>query len=167
MNVLARKICLLGDFAVGKTSTVARFVSNTFSDAYLTTVGVKVDTKTVPVDDERGVRLVVWDIAGSSMIDQTRANYVRGAHGLLLVADGTRHSTFASALDLWLQACETCGSELPAVLMINKFDLVDRWEVSPETVTQTGRMLPLFKVSARTGVSVEDAFKALAGKMLP
>lgn len=166
MNVLARKICLLGDFAVGKTSTVARFVSNTFSDTYLTTVGVKVDTRSVPVDDERTARLVVWDIAGSSMIDQTRANYVRGAHGLMLVADGTRHSTFASALDLWLQACETCGSELPAVLMINKFDLADRWEVSPETLAQAGRTLPLFKVSAKTGASVEEAFKALAGKMV-
>lgn len=165
MNILARKICLLGDFAVGKSSTVARFVNNTFSENYLTTVGVKVDTKTVPMDAEHAVRLVVWDIAGSSMIDQTRTNYVRGAHGLMLVADGTRRSTFASALDLWLQACETCGDELPAVLMINKFDLADRWEISPETLAQTGRTLPVFNVSARTGTSVEEAFKALAGKM--
>lgn len=165
MTILARKICLLGDFAVGKTSTAARFVNNTFSETYLTTVGVKVDTKTLAVDAERSVRLVVWDIAGASMIDQTRLNYVRGAHGLMLVADGTRHGTFASALDLWLQACETCGSELPAVLMVNKFDLADRWEVSPETLAQTGRKLPLFNVSARTGASVEEAFLALAGKL--
>jgi small GTP-binding protein len=166
MNVLARKICLLGDFAVGKTSTVSRFVNNTFSEAYLTTVGVKVDTRSVPVDEERTARLVVWDIAGSSKVDQTRSQYVRGAHGLMLVADGTRQDTFTSALDLWLQASETCGTELPAVLMINKFDLADRWEVSEEMQAQIGRMLPLFKVSAKMGTAVEDAFKALAGKMV-
>ena len=163
MTVLARKICLLGDFAVGKTSTVARFVRQTFSETYQTTIGVKVDTKAVPLDDDRTVRMVVWDIAGSSNIDQTRASYVKGAHGLMLVADGTRQGTFTSALDLWLQACDTCGSELPAVLMVNKADLEGRWEVSPEMSDQIGRMLPLFKVSARTGVSVEDAFAKLAG----
>ncbi|WP_413626375.1 Rab family GTPase [Luteibacter sp. Lutesp34] len=163
MTVLARKICLLGDFAVGKTSTVARFVNQTFSEAYQTTVGVKVDSKAVSLDEERTVRMVVWDIAGSSNIDQTRANYVKGAHGLMLVADGTRQDTFTSALDLWLQACDTCGGELPAVLMVNKADLADRWEVSVEMAEQIGRLVPLFKVSARTGASVEDAFSALAG----
>ena len=43
----ARKLCMLGDFGVGKTSLVSRFVHSTFSDKYLTTIGVKVDTKEI------------------------------------------------------------------------------------------------------------------------
>lgn len=162
MNSSSRKICLLGDFAVGKTSSVARFVRNTFSENYMTTIGVKVDTKAIALDAEAEMRLVVWDIAGANMLDQTRTSYVRGAHGLMLVADGTRNDTLTSALDLWLQACDTCGDELPAVLMINKFDLADQWEVSPELLEQVGHKLPVFNVSARTGASVERAFRELA-----
>ena len=62
---LSRKISLLGDFAVGKTSTVARSVRNTFSEVYLTTVGVKVDTKVLADVDGHSLRLVLWDIAGA------------------------------------------------------------------------------------------------------
>lgn len=167
MSIFSRKICLLGDFAVGKTSSVARFVRNTFSDSYLTTIGVKVDTKTLLLDAEHIMRLVIWDIAGANVLDQTRTNYVRGTHGLMLIADGTRSSSLASALDLWHQACETCGAELPTVLMLNKFDLADRWEISPEIVTLIGRMLPTFTVSAKTGTSLEEAFNSLARKMVP
>ena len=88
MISLSRKISLLGDFAVGKTSTVARSVRNPLSDAYLTTVGVKVHTKTVLHTEGHSLRLVLWDIAGANSLDQMRANYIGGTQGLMLVADG-------------------------------------------------------------------------------
>ena len=119
MSSVSRKISLLGDFAVGKTSTVARSVRTTFSDSYLTTVGVKVDTKTLTRDDGDALRLVLWDIAGANALDQMRANYIGGTQGLLLVADGTRADTVTTALGLRDQANRLLGRVLPAVLLLN------------------------------------------------
>lgn len=156
----ARKVCLLGDFGVGKTSLVARFVRNTYSDKYLTTVGVKVDSKLV----ERpggAIKLVIWDIAGKSALDLLNQSYLKGASGLMLVCDGTREPTLRSALYLLMQARSTLGDP-KAVLLVNKLDLVDRWEILPHTVAGLRETMPVFETSARTGDGVEAAFVALA-----
>ena len=166
MISLSRKISLLGDFAVGKTSTVARSVRNTFSAAYLTTVGVKVDTKTVLHAEGHALRLVLWDIAGAHALDQMRANYIGGSQGLLLVADGTRADTVDTVLGLRDQAFSLLGRELPTVLILNKCDLAGEWEVPPERIRELARRLPVFSASARTGAGVEEAFHALAVAML-
>lgn len=163
MSEVARKICLLGDFGVGKTSLVARFVRNTFSDKYLTTVGVKVDSREVAT--AAGPRkLVVWDIAGKNALDSVSQAYIRGASGVLLVADGTREATLRSALYLQVQARTTLG-EVPAVLLVNKLDRVDDWEVKPATIAELRKTLPVFETSARTGDHVEAAFAELAGRL--
>ena len=162
MISLSRKISLLGDFAVGKTSTVTRSVRNTFSEAYLTTVGVKVDTKILADANGHNLRLVLWDIAGASSLDQMRANYIGGTQGLLLVADGTRSDTVDTALGLRDQASRILGNELPVVLVLNKCDLAGEWEVPPERIRELARQLPVFSASARTGEGVEEAFAALA-----
>lgn len=163
MSEVARKICLLGDFGVGKTSLVARFVRNTFSDKYLTTVGVKVDSREVATPS--GARkLVVWDIAGKSALDTVSQSYIRGASGLILVADGTREPTLRSALYLQVQARTALG-EVPAVLLVNKLDRVDDWEIKPATIAELRKTLPVFETSARTGDHVEAAFAALAERL--
>lgn len=162
----SRKICLLGDFAVGKTSTVARSVRNTFSEAYLTTVGVKVDTKTLTDAEGHDLRLVLWDIAGASSLDQMRANYIGGSQGLLLIADGTRADTVDTALALRDQALRRLGRGLPAVLVLNKCDLANEWEVPPPRIGELSQQLPVFSASARTGEGVEEAFAALASLLI-
>ena len=161
----SRKISLLGDFAVGKTSTVARSVRNTFSDKYLTTVGVKVDTKSLLQADGHTLRLVLWDIAGANALDQMRSNYIGGTQGLLLVADGTRADTVTAALGLRDQANRLLGRLLPAVLMLNKCDMAAEWEVPPERIRELSMLLPVFSTSARTGEGVEEAFAALAQQL--
>lgn len=167
MTALSRKVCVLGDFAVGKTSTVARSVRNTFSDAYLTTVGVKVDTKTMAMTDHLTLRLVLWDIAGASTLDQMRANYIAGTHGLMLVSDGTRLDTVETVLSLREQANRLLGKELPAVLLLNKCDLAGEWQISRQVMESLAQRLPVFSVSAKTGEGVEEAFAKLAGKLVP
>ena len=159
-TVTARKVCLLGDFGVGKTSLVARFVRNTYSDKYLTTVGVKVDSKLVQRPGG-AIKLVIWDIAGKSALDLLNQSYLKGASGLMLVCDGTREPTLRSALYLLMQARSTLGDP-KAVLLVNKLDLVDRWEILPHTVAGLRETMPVFETSARTGDGVEAAFAALA-----
>ena len=106
--MIQKKICMLGGFAVGKTSLVSRFVSSIFSDKYLTTIGVKIDRKSVVID-ETTINLVIWDVAGEDEFQTVQRSYLRGSSGYLLVADGTRASTFETACSLQQKAEETAG----------------------------------------------------------
>ena len=164
MSGQARKVCMLGDFGVGKTSLVARFVRNTFSDQYLTTVGVKVDSKEVMLASGSPLKLVVWDIAGRSALDALNQSYLRGASGLVLIADGTREATLRAALDLLMQS-RALLPDAQAVLLVNKLDVVDRWEVAPGTLAELRRSLPVYETSARFGDGVEQAFATLAERL--
>lgn len=155
---------MLGDFGVGKTSLVARFVRSTFSAKYLTTVGVKVDSKDVALSGRDPLKLVVWDIAGRSVLDALGENYLRGASALLLVADGTREASLGSALNLLMQSRRSLPNAVVA-LVVNKLDLIDRWEVAPATLADLRRSLPVFETSALSGDGVEAAFADLAERL--
>ena len=164
MTTPASKICLLGDFGVGKTSLVARFVHSTFSPKYLTTVGVKVDSRDVEVAARGTIKLVVWDIAGRSALDALGMHYLRGAAGLLLVADGTRESSLRSALNLLMQS-RSALPEAVAALAVNKLDLVERREVAPATLAELRRNLPVVETSALSGSGVEELFATIAARL--
>ena len=162
--MIQKKICLLGAFAVGKTSLVARFVKSIYSDQYLTTVGVKVDKKTVRLGDE-DVNLIVWDLAGEDEFQKVRMDYLRGAAGYLLVADGTRGSTLETARMLEQRVTEAFGAT-PFVCLLNKADLVSEWEIDDQTIESLrARGWDVMKSSAKTGENVEEAFELLAKKV--
>jgi small GTP-binding protein len=159
--VESRKICLLGDFAVGKTSLVSRFVHNVFSDRYLTTVGVKVDTRVIDTNDS-AVKLVIWDLAGSATLSTPARAYIQGSHGFLVVCDGTRRGTLTSALAL-LNVARTQIGERPAVLLVNKQDLSDSWEVDQDSLDKArDQCSNVLASSAKTGANVERAFRLLS-----
>lgn len=162
--MIQKKICLLGGFGVGKTSLVSRYVHSIFSDKYLTTVGVKIDKKSVTVDGT-DVDLVIWDLYGQDDYQKVRMSYLRGAAGYLLVADGTRRSTLDTALALHDSAQATVPNA-SFTLVINKADLAHKWEIADsllDVLVQRGwRVL---RTSAKTGSEVEDAFVTLARAM--
>jgi small GTP-binding protein len=159
--MLQRKICMIGGFSVGKTSLVKRFVESMFSETYLTTVGVKIDKKTVDLNG-RAVTLILWDVAGEDDVSTIRMTYLRGAAGYMLVADGTRPATLGVALSL-RERIEAELGRLPFVLMLNKYDLKEQWAISDaelDDLRQAGWSVR--SSSARTGEGVEDAFRELA-----
>ncbi|CDX11080.1 conserved hypothetical protein [Mesorhizobium sp. ORS 3324] len=159
--MLQKKICMLGGFAVGKTSLVRRFVQSIFSENYLTTVGVKIDKKSVTLADKT-VDLILWDLAGEDDIGSFRVSYVRGATGLVLVVDGTRPATLAVALTLRERAEAEFGA-MPFVLLFNKSDLVDRWAISDGEIDELKqRGWQIYLTSALSGEHVDDAFRQLA-----
>ena len=99
MVTLSKKVCLLGDFAVGKTSLVRRFVYDLFDDKYVSTIGVKVSRKTVILtrdDDIVDLTMMLWDLAGGEEFAHMRASYLRGAAGALMVYDVSRPETLSS-----------------------------------------------------------------------
>lgn len=157
------KVCMLGNFGVGKTSLVSRLVRNTFSDKYLTTVGVKVDTKPLQIDGQ-AITLVLWDIEGADNLSKLQRTYLRGCHGLFLVADGLRPSTLDVALDLSLEL-RAAEPDMPAVLAINKLDLLDQWKVTTDQIRIASEKTRVYRTSALDATDVEAAFIDLASQM--
>jgi small GTP-binding protein len=161
---MQKKVCLLGAFAVGKTSLTDRFVTSTFCERYRTTVGVRIQKGTVSLSDQ-SLDLLIWDLAGEDEFVVLRPAYLRGSSGYILVADGTRPETLTRAIDLQRRAEEALG-RTPFVLMMNKIDLSDDWAVDDamlESVTQRG--WSIFRTSAKTGQGIEQAFTGLARYM--
>jgi small GTP-binding protein len=163
--VIQKKVCLLGAYGVGKTSLVARFVHSIFSEKYMTTVGVKIDKKTVALDGG-AVDMVIWDIYGEDDFQKVRMSYLRGASGYLLVVDGTRLKSLDTALALQKTAEATVGV-LPFVVVINKADLVEDWVFDDKVMeTLTTRGWKVVKTSAKTGADVDETFTELAQAMV-
>jgi hypothetical protein len=159
--VIQKKICMLGGYGVGKTSLVARFVHSMFSDKYLTTVGVKIDKKSMHVGAEQ-VDLILWDIYGEDDFQKVRMSYLRGAAGYLLVVDGTRRSTLDTAIALQESASKTIG-QAPFLLLLNKADLEPSWEIDTAAIADVERRgWHVVRTSALSGAGVEDAFTRLA-----
>lgn len=163
--MIKKKICLVGSFAVGKTSLVRRFVTGIFSDDYLTTVGVKIDKKTMIVGNQE-VRLMIWDIAGRDDLQAIQKNYLRGASGFFFVADGTRRETVDEVLEE-IEAIESENPGVPCLLMLlNKADLSSDWEMDDTAVRELRTRFPVYVTSAKTGEHVEEAFEELTRQML-
>ena len=163
--MIQKKICMVGLFATGKTSLVRRFVHSRFSEKYLSTVGVKVDRKVVQLAG-REVGLVLWDVEGRCDVSDVPTSYLRGSHGLMMVADGTRMETLLGIPDLWERA-KSVTAGVPAVLAINKADLTDQWVVGVEQLAAfESSGWHVLQTSAKTGNGVEQAFHWLAERTL-
>lgn len=167
MTALTSKVCVVGDFAVGKTSVVERFVSNHFSEKYLSTVGVKIDTKQIDHDAHQlSHKLVIWDVAGSSAFGDKEYAYLRGASGYIYVADGTRPLTLVSAETIRNQVHERFD-KAASVLLVNKRDLVTEWEVSDADFDTLAKQYDeAYRTSAKTGDEVETAIVRLAERIV-
>jgi small GTP-binding protein len=165
MTVLEKKICMMGAPGVGKTSLVRRFVDSVFSEKYLSTIGVKIDRKTVELPD-RTLNLMLWDLQGEERYQWVRMQYLRGASGYILVADGTRPETFEIAVGLQENAAGR-SDDLPFVLCLNKADLWGQWGIGAtqqEWLKDKG--WTVIQTSAKSGEGVEEAFLSLATRMV-
>ena len=165
MTVLEKKICMLGAPGVGKTSLVRRYVDSVFSDKYLSTIGVKIDKKSVTLGDTT-LNFMLWDLQGEERYQWVRMQYLKGASGYILVADGTRADTLEIALGLQETASER-SADLPFVLCLNKADLWGQWAISAtqqEWLKEKG--WTVYQTSAKSGELVEDAFATLGQKIL-
>ena len=151
---------MLGSFGVGKTSLVARYVEGTFSDRYLSTVGVKISRRERGIGD-RVVRMVLWDLQGQDDLQAIRASHLRGSHGFVFVVDGTRRETLDVMFDLHARTRKEIG-DVPGVVLLNKADLDDQWELEDLDPRLASLGLPVLRSSAKTGENVEDAFARLA-----
>jgi small GTP-binding protein len=161
---MQRKICLLGAFAVGKSSLTERFVKSIFSERYHSTVGVRIEKRTVELGD-RAMDLIIWDLAGEDELVVLRTAYLRGSSGCMLVADGTRPETLDTVIELQKRARAALGN-VPFVLVVNKTDRVEDWAIEETQLNELERQgWPVLRTSAKTGEGVKDGFTRLAEAM--
>lgn len=164
MTVIQKKVCLLGDFSVGKTSLVRRFVEGRFDDKYLSTIGVRISRKTL-LRSHGALHLLVWDLAGAQEFN-TQASYLVGVAAALIVCDLTRPETLASCAK-YVQQVHAMNLAAPLVFVGNKIDLIsDRTWADAELRASGGVQGGDYVLaSAKTGVGVDLAFELLARKI--
>jgi small GTP-binding protein len=159
--MVQKKICMVGVFATGKTCLVQRYVHSIFSPRYLSTVGVKIDRKEVSVRGEP-ITLLLWDLEGRDGNHDVNPSYVKGAHGLIFVIDGTRRETFDQAFEI-RDAITSQVGEIPCAFAFNKSDLMEEWKLTQaDEDAVSARGLYGVRTSAKSGVGVEDTFQWLA-----
>ena len=167
---ISKKVCLLGDFAVGKTSLVRRFIYDRFEDKYLSTIGVKVSRKKIVVpgyDRSIDMDLILWDLAGSEEFFQFRSSYLRGAAGAVLVCDLTRPETLHN-LSAYLEDLKQISPKAQVFLAANKIDLGDERRISTSDIETYANSInaPYHLTSAKTGEKVELIFRQLGQLLL-
>lgn len=165
------KVCILGEVSVGKTSLIRRFVDRSFSDTYLTTVGVKISRKQVTVPSDAGttpmaMQLVLWDLEGGERFDVMTAGYLRGALGAVIVGDLQRPETI-EAVARHRERFLTVNPAASTVIALNKSDLVPDGHV-PLMLRPANSRPPLATIhtSALTGDGVDEIFSILAAGIL-
>lgn len=162
MRVIQKKVCLLGDFAVGKTSLVRRFVEGRFDEKYLSTVGVAVSRKSLERNGHQ-LNLVLWDMVGSTELSHREAGYLSGAAGALVVCDLTRNNTLET-MQRYARQLRVVSPKAALVFVGNKVDLTDERIISNDQLLAISRLYQgsYYLTSAKTGVGVEPAFEQLA-----
>lgn len=172
MNSISKKICLVGDFGVGKTSLVRRFVDGVFSDQYLSTVGVKISRKSVEVPAINDVpacnlQLLIWDIEGQTKFKAIAPSYLQGATATILVADATRPETIEN-LSTHIQLFRSVNQRGLVTVALNKTDLIEQSQLVfllKEKHLENIQSLGIYPTSAKTGLHVEELFQVLATKI--
>ncbi len=168
-----KKVVLLGDHSVGKTSLIRRFVVDRFSDDWIWTLGTKVTKKDLRFPPSKaGLTMYIWDIYGRRSSAPPNPTFLESASGALLVYDVTRGETMDDLREYWLPALEARSGPVPAIVIGvvgNKVDLADDTEATRGSLADFSRSLgvPGFVSSARTGENVEQSFAELARRMLP
>lgn len=167
---VSKKISLLGDFAVGKTSLIRRYVLGQFSATYQATLGVNVykHAETIAREGDTAVEMnmIIWDIESAEPNPEPFDSYLRGSAGAIVVADVTRPETIDS-LDRQTRRFLGVQPGRPVVFALNKMDLLDE-ALEPDHLERLRDSFgaPLLHASAATGAGVALLFDTLARSIL-
>jgi small GTP-binding protein len=174
---LKKKIVIIGDSAVGKTSLIRRYVFNQFQDSYITTIGSKVTTKECIIKRPHhsvDITFVIWDLIGREGYKGIHARTFAGTSGAILVADLTRKETFENLERYWVPLLLEVVDNVPLVFACNKSDLEGKYVFEPQDIVEIADrynghidgVLPKglatsYSTSAKTGSNVENTFESL------
>ena len=160
------KLIIIGDSGIGKSCLLNRFADDTYTDSYISTIGVDFKIRTLEVDG-KVIKLQIWDTAGQERFRTITSSYYRGAHGIMLVFDITNPESFAN-LNQWLKEVENYSKEdVRKILVGTKSDLADKRKVAYSDAVEYAKSngMEYVETSAKTAINVELAFIDLAGSL--
>ncbi len=157
---------MVGDFGVGKTSLIRRFVEQQFSDQYLSTVGVKISRKTL---ESVNLQMLIWDLEGHTKFKAIAPTYLQGGSGVVIVADVTRQETVERITD-HIKLFLSVNPKGSIVLALNKSDLVEDEKLTKLThlvqLQYSEQVLGVYQTSAKTGLYVDEIFNKLGQSIM-
>lgn len=158
----ARKVMLLGEIGVGKSSLARRLVFDKFEFDYKPTIGVDIYRYEAPPSATRGaMTLIIWDTDGNFGDAIFKHIYMKEAAGALIVGDMSRVQTLETMVKLATGFGESIPGR-PLSFIVNKTDLVADAELAPLPAMLTQAAAPLIRTSAKTGSNVAEAFNETA-----
>jgi len=166
-NKFRFKIIVCGDWAVGKTSLIKRYSTNSFTNDYLTTIALNIVTKEAIIDGFN-VELMIWDTGGQERFSNLRKRYYQGAQGVIFTFDITRPESYRAIEKRWLPEVNGVIEDYIPTLWGTKADLVEHRVVSTNSGDRLARRInaKYFETSSKTGKNVEKAFINLARYLL-
>ena len=163
------KIVVVGDWGVGKTTSITKFVKDIFKADYVPTLGVHITKKSISLNGN-DVDLMIWDLAGQDRFAMVRQRFYDETDGVFIVYDTTRRSSLDHVKN-WYKEVQEYTRAIPIILVGNKIDLVDKRVVDDDDVMkhieENNIIVNLkFETSAKTGVNVEEAFHTLVEHLI-
>jgi small GTP-binding protein len=174
-QLVKKKVVLLGDSSVGKTSLIRRYVIDEFHDSYIETIGTKISRKEIELvvdGNEYSLSLQIWDVLGQKAYSAVQSRAFIGMDGALLVSDITRKDTLESLGEYWIPTLQKVVPTAPLLFLGNKMDLTAEAEFSEDELIELSNEYSqpedenAFFTSAKTGKNVERAFMKIANLIL-
>jgi Ras-related protein Rab-1A len=160
------KLLLIGDSGVGKSCLLLRFADDTYTESYISTIGVDFKIRTIELDGKT-IKLQIWDTAGQERFRTITSSYYRGAHGIIVVFDVTDQESFNNVKQ-WLHEIDRYACQNVKKLLVgNKCDLVSKRAVPTEQAKEfaDGLGIQYLETSAKNATNVENAFTTMAGQI--
>lgn len=162
-NTLFKKIIIVGEPEVGKTSLIKKFMSGRFSKDYKVSIGTNMFIKELDLDSGMNIKLQIWDIAGQERWTEMRHIYYKGTHGAIVVGDLTRKKTFEQIENFWCPDLDKYCEAIPRIMLANKEDLVKNISIEElKTYRRKINAKSIIYTSAKLGTNVDKAFKVIS-----
>ncbi|MHA2035470.1 MAG: ADP-ribosylation factor-like protein [Promethearchaeota archaeon] len=163
------KLILTGDYEVGKTSLIVRFVKNLFKEDYHSTVGVEISKKTIELAKDTKINFAIWDIGGQiTQMTPFRKRFYGGANAAFIVLDRTRPESLKSIQKWNNEISKYVSREMNIIIVANKSDLEEKISISEEEIKRIANKLGFHYIltSAKTGENVNELFSYIAFRFL-
>ena len=163
------KIITLGNSAVGKSSFILKYTDNSFSQEYLSTLGVDYKHKKIKLKNGKDIRVRIFDTAGPERFKSVSFSFIKKADGVILIYDISDLDSF-KAVDNWIKSIRETGKEkLPIILVGNKCDLSDnKRKISLKEGQDKANefQIPFYETSCKDGINIKEVFEKLVDDII-
>ena len=168
MSLPEIKIITLGECSVGKSSLIIKYVNDTFSSNYISTLGLDFRQKKIELEDGKEINLRLFDTAGQERYKSISANFIKKANGILLIYDITNKASFNS-ISKWMESIEEISPANTIVIIVgNKIDLETERQVTREEGVRKAKEydIPFYETSCKSGININQVFTRITKEIL-